>query len=370
MIPPRLYRRGFTLIELLVVIAIIAVLIALLLPAVQSAREAARRAQCTNNLKQMGLAAANFESTYSNLPPNWGPNPIDTTTQRANILALITPFLEQGNLYNTWNLQVDANGGNATTKLFNLTARTQQVQAYICPSDAGAAYQLEAAQSVLPCGKTNYYASLGNTASQYNNYGSSALRETNSVMCGIFNMRFDTSQPQYLNPPTNTQPNPSYLQCLGTKIAEITDGTSNTAMFSEIKRSRYGSSAPTLAADPNNKIDPIQLASDFTAATLQVPPPGCLTLTSRLNYRGLQYYRNIVQTTNYSHTVPPNYKELDCGDSGIAAGHIATRSYHPGGVNTVFADGSVRFIKDSINLTTWRALGTKGGGEVISADSY
>src|SRR4051795_1897400 len=126
----RARRLGFTLIELLVVIAIIAVLIALLLPAVQAAREAARRSQCVNNLKQMGLAALNFESTNTNLPPNYAPRPL-AGGSRANVLANLMPFLEQGNIYNTWNFLNDSNN-----RLENDTARTIQVNTYLCPSDA------------------------------------------------------------------------------------------------------------------------------------------------------------------------------------------------------------------------------------------
>src|SRR5271154_6796781 len=130
----RSIRRGFPLIELLVVIAIIAVLIALLLPAVQAAREAARRAQCTNNLKQLGLAAANFESSNGTLPPTWGPYPYASNGgSRVNFLAVMMPFIEQGALFNAWNLTVDSNGGGSLE--VNETARLTQVSAYLCPSD-------------------------------------------------------------------------------------------------------------------------------------------------------------------------------------------------------------------------------------------
>jgi len=101
-----------------------------------------------------------------------------------------------------------------------------------------------------------------------------------------------------------------------------------------------------------------------------VPPAACSTIVSRIGYRGQEYYRHIVETTNYSHTIIPNYPVVDCGDTTISAAHIASRSYHPGGVNACFGDGSVHFMKSTINLATWRALGTKGGGEVISADQY
>ncbi|SIN95038.1 prepilin-type N-terminal cleavage/methylation domain-containing protein/prepilin-type processing-associated H-X9-DG domain-containing protein [Singulisphaera sp. GP187] len=361
-------RRGFTLIELLVVIAIIAVLIALLLPAVQAAREAARRSQCTNNLKQMGLAAMNFESTNSNLPPCWTQYPgMSGGGSRANVLAYMLQFLEQGALYNTWNFAVDSNGGSACCGKFNQTARVTQVNAYLCPSDPNTGSQLDVGGSGLPCAHTNYYASLGNTAAQYYNSpaDTTTLRETNGAFLGLFPVTLDLSQSQYLS---GTTPNPAYQQCFGTKLSQIVDGTSNTAMFAEIKTSRWSTTALP-APDQNNKIDPIQ--GGVAALNLQTPPAACdVMTTNRIGYRGNQYYRFIPPTTNYTHTVPPNYTGADCVDSGFVASHIAARSYHSGGVNTAFADGSVRFIKSSINLATWRALGSRAGGEVISADSY
>lgn len=346
--------RGFTLIELLVVIAIIAVLISLLLPAVQSAREAARRAQCVNNLKQIGLANHNFESTNGHFPPGYGIYPTGGGG-RANANAMLLQFLESANVYSAFNLSANINLTGATSP--NNTAQIQIVAAFNCPSDPSQS-KLLAGTSAL--GYSNYFGSVGATAG--NEMGSSAsYQEPVSQRAGIFNVTLDRSGTAATNVNFMKVVNPA-------TIASITDGTSNTALYSETVRSI--AVANTAAEIPIESLLNVYIVTSLTGA-MDAPPASCLTFPgTRIRYRGQQYYRNLPQTSYYNHTTPPNYKKWDCGDSTYVVAHVAARSYHPGGVNTTFADGSVRFIKDTVNIATWRALGSKAGGEIISADSY
>jgi prepilin-type N-terminal cleavage/methylation domain-containing protein/prepilin-type processing-associated H-X9-DG protein len=371
-------RRGFTLIELLVVIAIIAVLIALLLPAVQSAREAARRAQCINNLKQLGLALANFESSNGGYVPGYGPafnimttgNPSSTCGSRPNVFAQLLPYLEGGATYNAFNFQWCLSGYSGGA---NDTAQQQVVAAYVCPSDPES-------QKFSNLGYVNYVASLGGTAAQQ--VGSATYQESNSGRTGLFNVTIDTGQPQWNDvpqPPSGklgTSPNyPNWIRGIPVTVAAVTDGTSNTAAFSETRRSHApngtavgGWTGGILPTDP--------LQAFVTNTNDNYNPQQCYygmpNYYSRIVYRGQQYYRNLPMTGYYNHTMTPNHPWADCGVNGgsFTQAHMAARSYHAGGVNVGFADGSVKFVKNSVSATAWLALGTKAGGEVVSADSY
>jgi prepilin-type N-terminal cleavage/methylation domain-containing protein/prepilin-type processing-associated H-X9-DG protein len=367
-------RRGFTLIELLVVIAIIAVLIALLLPAVQAAREAARRMQCTNNLKQLTLAAHNFLSSYSYYPPAWGPTPTLNVPlyARPTPQVIVLPYLEGGNLYSaynfTWNVNEIYNNGAVDP---NYTAGTQLISAYICPSDPSSA------KLGGFVGYDNYFGSTGASACVESGTASAGTQETNSNLLGVFNITIDYSQPTTLNGANN----PNFLQ-ITNKVtpASIVDGTSNSLMFAEVTRGLAVQNTAT-EVPITSKLAVLEWPSGSSGFTTTVMPASCQTQTSWLKYRGQEYYRALPSTAFFSATLTPNSLLWDCLNlttstvSGVSNGnqtcsHTAARSYHPGGVNASFCDGSVKFIKNTVNPTTWLALGSINGGEVISSDSY
>ncbi len=376
----RCRRVGFTLIELLVVIAIIAILIGLLLPAVQKVREAAARTKCQNNLKQMVLAAHNYESALGTFPPGTGkfpvqpsgpPTVVGTTvvapsgTQRPSLQANLLPYVEQSSKYNLFNLDYDIHSDNPATpaaiKATQDAARQSDVPIYICPSDSSDGFMNLSGNSPA-YGRSNYMGSIGRQA-QPTSAGFGI--PNNEATGGIF--YFDFSRQQVIN---GNKPG-------AVKIDDVKDGTSNTAMFSEVLRgSRQGI---TDTAIPNPRIyrwD--KLGTGMPPLGYAYPPPGYVpgspapapptctdTGGSSVRYTGLQYHRAFMETSMYTHCVPINWKANECTDLNGAL--QAARSNHNQGVNVGFADGAVRFVNDSIDPVVWAYLGSRGDGMPVSA---
>jgi prepilin-type N-terminal cleavage/methylation domain-containing protein/prepilin-type processing-associated H-X9-DG protein len=336
----RIRRRAFTLIELLVVIAIIAVLIGLLLPAVQKVREAANRIKCANNLKQVALAALNYESTYQRLPPGVG-NPPKNGGDPPSIQAEILPYVEQANKYNQFNFDWGTNDDS-----HNLAAMIQDVPIYLCPSDISDKTLTRQGKDL---GRSNYFGNVGTTSNFANG--------NDIAHVGVFNVTLDSKTSQVKNT---------------VHMTDVTDGTSNTAMFAEVRRSNAGQTRPLDWYDK----DIVYWINPAVWDDYKINAKVCDNWDDDDNwngifYRGLEYYRPISATSVYTHTVPPNYKGWDCEkNNAIYNAHIAARSFHSGGVNVAFVDGSVHFIRDTIAFPVWQALGTRSGGETVDSSQY
>jgi prepilin-type N-terminal cleavage/methylation domain-containing protein/prepilin-type processing-associated H-X9-DG protein len=338
-------RKGFTLIELLVVVGIIAILTGLLLPAVQKVREAAARSQCANNLKQLGLAAHNYESVWRKLPPGAGPIPKEPKDDRASLQVLLLPYVEQANKYAQFDLTANVQSSES-----NADARNQDVPIYLCPSDSSTA---QLPLSLPSQGRSNYFGNLGTNAYIPSN--------RNPAVGGLFYYDVKATMTAATIPEA-------------VRLVDIRDGTSNTAMFAEVKRTRIASMEPERPVD---LWDSRVITSGWLSDTAPFDACNRTNLYS-LRYTGLQYYRFHICTSLYTHTAPPNSTGADCIDGSTRpgdvnwyfAGHLAARSYHPRGVNVCFADGSVHFIHDTIAPQTWRALGTRAGGEAVDGLAF
>jgi prepilin-type N-terminal cleavage/methylation domain-containing protein/prepilin-type processing-associated H-X9-DG protein len=351
--------RGFTLIELLVVIAIIAVLIALLLPAVQAAREAARRAQCVNNLKQLALACHNYESAQGSFPMG---NRAFADLNQANAcadyygysaFAYILPFMEQGAGYSSYNFNVkgDNNPAFAITSP-NLTAGQQLISSYVCPSDMPLA-GLNPAAYHTPRNQASYGMSRGQQENIYFNWAVAAFPDPGQPYYQACNYGGGDGM---FGPESSV------------KIASVTDGTSNTFFFGEMsqfKNDPPGSGiyfANVVGAWIDTSFNPngVRITGGaFVVPVLNAPADTTGTITSTCFTAPVQ---------------PPDWINPVLNAGGLPScmilGQWGFRSFHPGGANFAFADGSVKFIKNSVNYQTYRGLGTRAGAEVISSDSY
>jgi prepilin-type N-terminal cleavage/methylation domain-containing protein/prepilin-type processing-associated H-X9-DG protein len=324
-------RQGFTLIELLVVIAIIAVLIALLLPAVQAAREAARRSQCTNNLKQLGLAMHNYHDSLSSFPigamgvrsliaGGRYPDGTPVGNARRTWLPMLLPYIEQGVVANSYNFSQIFN------TYLNTTAELTQMSVLSCPSDPNQG----SIENSPPRYQHNYVVNWGNTTWQQN------MTTTYNPTVGIYPPGTTNSVP-FLGAP--------FTMDKSFGIQSITDGTSNTLLMAEVK---IGADITGGIQDHRGDIwNDDWMCAMFTAFT----PPN----VSFSDYLG--------NDCNYPYqNNPPCIVQVPY--------FIAARSYHPGGVNALMSDGHVQFFKNTIAYTTWRMLGSSQGGEVLSSDSY
>jgi prepilin-type N-terminal cleavage/methylation domain-containing protein/prepilin-type processing-associated H-X9-DG protein len=372
---PARFTRGFTLIELLVVIAIIAVLIALLLPAVQSAREAARRSQCLNNMKQLGLAVANYESAHGAYPASYSTGQAASgwsgTWGSWSPQAQMLGFFEQQPVYNAINFSLISHGDGSTHgDLTQVTAITTRIASMICPSSP----TIPGTYYGKPIAGTCYFASVG---SSMHWVGASGRSAPNGLFMYGGGVSGDQAQP--------------------IRVASVTDGTSNTIAIGEWR----------IGDQDSNKLSIQDVISHGPGFPTNIPPEGwdnplmnvqnnatnflawlntCASFAPastkqspgweyNMSYLGQAWNQGMFGwTLGNVLTAPsaPYYNCRGCGWDGDwdCPGKYSLSSYHPGGGNVAFADGSVKFIKSSTAFQIMWAIGSRDGGEVVSSDSY
>jgi prepilin-type N-terminal cleavage/methylation domain-containing protein len=375
-------RAGFTLVELLVVIAIIGVLVALLLPAVQAAREASRRTTCLTNVKQMALAAANYESAKKYFPPgrlkpdaerksgnSWIPVPGNSSYGGYNaqfrygnfsVHVWLLPYMEAGNIYklidfSKGQVKQMTSGGSIVNPHYQAYAQAESL--FICPSDPFTGVVIS---------ENNYRSNFG---------GSTMFAGAQS----------GTDDSTVLNPegfPSGGNGAFTY-GAHGLKAGEYTDGLSKTAFFSERTKGDgidASKDTPTrydiIGRGKGNNVTSLTMASMFTECQAYVPAPAGLIFTGAGRWLPGEDYSNGwpfagYDASEYNHVAPPNWQGQDCGtnsyipDAPDEHAIVAARSEHPGSVVTGFGDGHASVVADSIDVQTWRALGSRNGEETV-----
>jgi len=337
-------RRGFTLLELLVVVSIIGLLVALVLPAVQAARESARRAQCRNNLKQIGIALHSYMGSHQSFPLNWRDNPpraseLPPGTYHARPFSALTrllPFLDHSPLYASINFELQNHprtNQDPYPFLENLTAQETTVNTYLCPTDAGS--------TPTPHG-----------CSYRGNYGvgpaPGTTREHYDSGTGFYTFHAVLGAESFPDGLSHTVAYSERLRGTGTG----TGYSSRERDFGEIRVLPF-----CLSRDADYALDCCRLATVTTSPEMSVFPA----------YRqgGYTWFIGDFECTAYSHAQEPNGRIPDAITRNAWMGIVTARSLHPGGVNSLMADGSVRFVKETIDRKVWRGLGTRSGGELV-----
>ena len=353
----RCQRKGFTLIELLVVIAIIGVLVGLLLPAVQQAREAARRASCSNNLKNLGLAIHNYYDANKEFPmyqfdgnPTTGEASIEIGTQwnswqGHSVWSIMLPFMEETTTFDAIDFNQNCDSGP------NGTVRRQKISTFRCPSDI--------AYGDRSYGGMNYAVCTGSTT---NHYRCGSAVAPNGDGCRRPN-----------NPPSRQSYDGVFMRLAGTRLEDILDGTSKTVMASELLHGGHGALDPDTHRDFTNNFS-IPTTNFPSASEVEAAGVACdATAQSwRSNTGGRKWMMGIPGNSAFNTVAPPNWAHYNCctgggyGEACDRNGIVPARSRHGGIVMCISADGSTHSIQDNIDVVTWQRLGAAADGNTVA----